>query len=121
MIRKYSHLAEWYSNPSLQGYPSTPEEGSKKAAKENDRFDVVLQSGTRVKIFKNPTPDDYGELKKAFREEYPLAPPGTPSTRSTKDEEGNTYVWSSDYIHQWIEPLLEKKTGLRMDQNGYFE
>ncbi|MFA5071219.1 MAG: hypothetical protein WC511_02500 [Candidatus Pacearchaeota archaeon] len=88
--------------------------------KENSVFELVLGNGRRVKVFKNPTPEDYWELKKAFREEYPFAPPGTPNTRSTRDELDNYYVWSADYIHQWIEPLLEKKINLRVDQNGFF-
>lgn len=39
LVKKYSRLAAWYSNPSLNGYPSTPEEGSKKASEEQpDEF-----------------------------------------------------------------------------------
>lgn len=72
----------------------------------------------KVTVFKNPLPADYRELAKQFREEYPLAPKGTPATRSTYDEKGNYYLWPSEIMHYVMEHALYKQHGIKTDQNA---
>ena len=65
---------------------------------------------------------DYARIGKEFRDEYPGAPVGTPKFRSTLDEDGNTWMWGAkDAAHFQIEPEITRQTGLRVNQNGYFD
>lgn len=74
-----------------------------------------------IDIVRNPTQSDKAEIIKAFRNEYPGAPPDTPKIRSTLDEDGNEWIWpASDAAHFQVEPLITEATGLKVDQNGYF-
>jgi hypothetical protein len=75
-----------------------------------------------IDVVKNPAQSDYTAISKAFRDEYPGAPAGTPKYRSTVDENGETWLWpASEGAHFQIEPQITEATGLKVNQNGYFD
>ena len=93
--------------------------GIRAQKKVNDVFYVKAGNNTNVEVIKNPTSQDYRALSKEFRREYPNAPSGTPKTRSTEDEAGNKYLWSSDFTHAAVEPQISRMAGLKVNQNGF--
>lgn len=70
-----------------------------------------------VLVYRNPTREDFREIHKRFREEFPDAPPGEPKTRHTFDADNNEYVWmSGDAMHFSVEDLLWSRYGVKTHQ-----
>lgn len=80
---------------------------------------TVMYVGS-TEIVRNPTGEDRRKLSSEEREEYPRGQSGDPSTRFTKDKNGNTWIWrSSKGMHSQIEPDISRKEGVTVGQNEF--
>jgi len=71
-----------------------------------------------VTVYKNPSPEDYQQIRQDYLSNNPVLPPGTPITRFTYDEQGNKYIWPADRIHYFVEEALFRQHGIKTDQNA---
>jgi len=72
-----------------------------------------------VEIIRNPIDRDYHQIGDEYRREFPNDREGS-NIRFTKDRRGNRWIWkASDGMHSQIEPSIEKKEGVRVNQNVY--
>ena len=70
-----------------------------------------------VEVVKNPSTDDYIQMRQDILEEYPWLR-GEKILRQTYDEEGNVYYWNAyDAQHADVEPYINKKYNTRTFQN----
>lgn len=75
--------------------------------------------GTEVIV--NPTVSQYRQLDKEFKKDNPNLV-GEPSTRTTYDIDGNTYIWRSDAnTHYFVENFIDRTFGTLTHQNKYFD
>jgi len=101
----------------------TQEEYEKTEPKgDGIRESFVAQIGpVDVRVVKNPMPEDYGVFNNEFDEQYPDAPKGEPKTRSTRDSEGNLYLWlSTDAMHGSMENWLGLNRNVKASQVTQF-
>lgn len=72
-----------------------------------------------VEIIRNPSDSDRKRLSSEVRSEFGRDISGDPSTRFTKDNYGNTWIWKAHQgIHNQIEPLIEKGEKVEVNQNN---
>lgn len=104
-----------------QPWEMTRGEYSKDEPKGDAQWDAFkVRVGQRdITVIKNPSQQDYSEINKTFREEYPDAPKDTVRARHTIDREGNKYIWpAADATHPDVEPAINKKFKTESNQNG---
>lgn len=71
-----------------------------------------------IEIIRNPEPRDYRQINKEYTSLYPMDRSGDPKVRFTEDADGNRYIWRSDEgMHSYVEPLIEKRDGVKVSQN----
>jgi len=71
-----------------------------------------------IEIIRNPEPRDYRQINKEYTSLYPMDRSGDPKVRFTEDAGGNRYIWRSDEgMHSYVEPLIEKRDGVKVSQN----
>jgi hypothetical protein len=75
--------------------------------------------GSIVKVYINPTGEDYYEMHGRFTSQYPAANVKRLKTRVTRDKHGNEYRWMcGDATHEMIESQLKDLFGITANQNA---
>jgi hypothetical protein len=85
------------------------------------RESLVADLGhSKVRVIKNPTPEDYQRFASEHNRQFPNDTSGDPKTRFTVDSNGNRYVWpAGDAAHSSLEGWL-KERGITANQNTQF-
>jgi len=88
-------------------------------AKETPQQFTFKSGPVSVTVYKNPSPADYQAISIQFKDQFPLAPKGTPKYRSTIGTRGERYLWAAgDAMHSVVEGHLKDKYGIEANQNN---
>jgi hypothetical protein len=101
---------------------SIREPWQKSAAEYNAPAELKPQESFyvgKVEVIRNPSNADQSDMRKEAAKEYGVPGNGDPILRFTQDADGNRYVWKAyEAVHPWIEPAIEQREGVHVDQNA---
>jgi hypothetical protein len=78
---------------------------------KNGPSDIQLATpkASIVRVYRNPTPEDYEKVFASFYVAYPDSPPGEARARCAFDEDDNRYIWQvGAATHEMIAERLKK-------------
>ena len=75
-----------------------------------------------TEVIRNPTYEDRYRMSQEVRSEFPSSQRrDDPTTRFTKDANGNTWIWKAHMgIHSQMEPAIGRREGSEVNQNQHF-